>query len=446
MSSNPITVLLAAPTDRVRSWYQVLVNDERFKVLSYTADLAELDDKLVRVAPDALILDAAMFASADALQEMLANFDTTAVYVLIPEEADEQALQQVKRIPAVRAGFRGDLDLAREAAQIYDNVMSLKRAHSEPPPEAPPPQPAPEPQLPRVARQGANSGKVVAFWSATAGGTGRTTLALALSVVAAQRGVDVLLLALSEPAVSAYLRLPRVPNIMAFLSPDEEEKGATAEQVVTCGQEAAFRVVLGPARSRDGLVERGRIKALVRAIQASCELVVIDLPPLTPGGSPWVLEPLKQATDVMLVMPPTVAGIAATMEALMTLEDLGMPGHVHLVLNHRSAGFTLRPKEFRAGVIAVLQYCPDVVAEVKFVSQLPGLMAQGELPASKVLTQMVSPLAKAVGLPKSNPDADAAATRPTSGRGRAGRGRDKGEGKPPGSGLELGRLKVRLTG
>jgi chemotaxis response regulator CheB len=224
MSSNPITVLLAAPTDRVRSWYQVLVNDERFKVLSYTADLAELDDKLVRVAPDALILDAAMFASADALQEMLANFDTTAVYVLIPEEADEQALQQVKRIPAVRAGFRGDLDLAREAAQIYDNVMSLKRAHSEPPPEAPPPQPAPEPQLPRVARQGANSGKVVAFWSATAGGTGRTTLALALSVVAAQRGVDVLLLALSEPAVSAYLRLPRVPNIMAFLSPDDDEE------------------------------------------------------------------------------------------------------------------------------------------------------------------------------------------------------------------------------
>ncbi|MGD1996346.1 MAG: EsaB/YukD family protein, partial [Anaerolineae bacterium] len=91
-------------------------------------------------------------------------------------------------------------------------------------------------------------GRTVAFWSGPAGGTGRTMLALALAAHAAERGADTGLLALSEPGLSAYLHLPRVPNAATFFDTGNLSAAGQAVSWESEAGEAALQVVLGPAR------------------------------------------------------------------------------------------------------------------------------------------------------------------------------------------------------
>jgi len=137
-------------------------------------------------------------------------------------------------------------------------------------------------------------------------------------------------------------------------------------------------VVLGPARPQDGVAEREQLRGLLTAARAGHGLVVLDLPALTPGGNVWALEPLMQADDVVLVAAPTAGGIAATVEALGTLRDLGVAARRHVLLNHR-APRGLTPRDFAAGVAALWGFCPEVVAEVGFVPGLSGWIDRGEL-------------------------------------------------------------------
>ncbi len=235
----------------------------------------------------------------------------------------------------------------------------------------------------------------MALWSGPAGGVGKTTLALLLSAYAAERGIAPLLVALAEPAVSAYLTLPRMPNVTAFF-----ETGDLGRAVQTVGWEGGptLRVILGPARPSDGAVTREQVTALVKAAAVEEDVTVVDLPALPPGGNVWSLEPLTRATDLVLVALPTVTGVAAVVESLATLRDIGAPGRVHLVLSHRSGGGVSR-REFVNGVRSLWGSCPEVAAEVPYVPSLAAALDRGELPDFPPLTEAVARLAeRAAGL------------------------------------------------
>ncbi|HEY77200.1 MAG TPA: ParA family protein [Thermoflexia bacterium] len=261
-------------------------------------------------------------------------------------------------------------------------------------------------------------GRVVALWSGPAGGVGKTTLALLLVGYAAERrvradGCPLLLLALAEPSVSARLALPRVPNVTAFFETED-----LARAVQTVGWEAGptLPVVLGPARPREGAVERERVAALVEAAASAYPVVVADLPALPPGGNVWSLEPLLHARAVVLVAAPSAAGVAAVVESLATLRDIGASAGVHLVINRRVAsGLPLR--EFVEGVRSLWGECPPVAAEVPYSPELAAL-DRGEWPEGvgsngrSTLREAVEALTRAVLWPWSIVEAQEVASRP----------------------------------
>ncbi|MBN1965387.1 MAG: hypothetical protein JW910_12130, partial [Anaerolineae bacterium] len=270
-------------------------------------------------------------------------------------------------------------------------------AAQEEPEHAPVPVPAPSEPY---------SKRIVALWSGPAGGTGRTTLALALAMLAAERGLDVGLLALAEPALSAYLKLPRTPNVMAFL---DEGKVLTAARQTAVWQvpdspsatEARLHIHLGPPKpALAKKVEDTQVKALVEAAHAAYDLVVIDLPALTPGPySPW-LASMGQATDIALVCPPTSAGVVAMIEALGTLEDLGVGGTIHLVMNHRAQGAPVSDKAVLAGVKNLWGDAPPVASSVPFCLDLPKAMEAGAPLEATGITEPLTTLAGTVaGVP-----------------------------------------------
>jgi hypothetical protein len=232
----------------------------------------------------------------------------------------------------------------------------------------------------QVARARVSAGRVTAFWSGPAGGTGRTTLALAASTLAAERNVDALLLALSEPSVSVALRLPRLPNVMGFFA-----TGSLGDVEQAVGWEgesgrAKLPVVLGPARPTEGTVKPGQVEALLAAARASHALTCVDLPALAPGENPWVLEPLSQVEAVVLVVGPTAVGVAAVVEALAVLRDVKARAEVHLALVRRAPGGLATP-EFASGVQALWGACPPPI-EVPYLSTLPEFSDRGELPGA----------------------------------------------------------------
>lgn len=251
--------------------------------------------------------------------------------------------------------------------------------------------------------------KVVALWSGPAGGTGRTTLAFTLAAWAAEQREDVALLALSEPALSAYLRLPRVPNVAAFFESGDLGK---AEQPITWEgsltspraergrdptrgeQTRGMKVILGPARPGGGVMKRERIGGLVEAACEAYGLVVLDLPPLTPGGNPWLFEPLARATDVLLVAVPTSAGVVAVVEALATLRDLAAAASAYLALNRRAPG-GVSARAFAEGVAQLWGTCPALATEVDFLPELPDRLYQGNVTGQEKLCRALRDLAAA---------------------------------------------------
>lgn len=230
----------------------------------------------------------------------------------------------------------------------------------------------------QIDGQPAHRGWATALWSGPAGGSGRTTLALALAAGAAERGEAVALLALSEPAVAAYLGLPRVPNVGTFFAGNPLP--AVEQTVRWIGEEgpAGMSILLGPARPQESSAGADPIDALVAAAQASYDRFLIDLPPLVPGGTPWATIPLARADEVLLVVSPSAAGVAATVAALSVLEEIETTAEIRLALVRRAPG-GLPLREMRAGISGLWGTCPTTI-EVPFWGKLPSQMERGELP------------------------------------------------------------------
>jgi MinD-like ATPase involved in chromosome partitioning or flagellar assembly len=413
-----VSVLLAAPTERVRAWYKSLAGNLYVKVLSYSDDPVDLRHKLETMSLEVLILDAELFDGPDELQGILEAFSSVITFLILPPQAGEAEIKAVLSIPSVAGGWTGDVSLPEIASEIHEVAMQARGAGASPPLDASvvsfateisapkpvvPVSPPPAPSLTEAPSSFPGGGRVVAFWSGPSGGTGCTTLALAFSALVASRGTETILLAFSEPAVSTYLHLSRVPNIESYFTVREQKLRAAVQRVEwrASGSRVGMQVMLGPARPRDGVVTPEQLSLAIEAARAAYPFVVVDVPSLPPGGNPWSMVPLQHATDIILVMAPILTGISAAIEALVTLEELSAEGRAHLVLNQRFPSGALGSRDFQAGVEATWRSCPDVT-RVSFAQALPGSMNQGEIPDNDILGDGLKALGELAGLPASS--------------------------------------------
>jgi MinD-like ATPase involved in chromosome partitioning or flagellar assembly len=339
-----------------------------------------------------------------ALQELAALHPTEVVVILPSWWAGEEG--RFRGLPNLKGGFTAPVGWP-QVAQDLKARLGAPRRNPQPradahgghplPAERPPtglgiarmdpqarsagsgPTPSVEepPSLPPAPRQRPQSqpvNRAVALWSGPAGGTGRTALAMASGILAAEWGQDVVLLALSEPAVSAYFNLSRTPNASCFF---EDGDLSRAERRINWATEARMGVVLGPPRAEDVAPEA--IGELMDAARTAHGLVLVDLAAAPPGGTPWAVEPLRRATDVVLVVPYSSTGVAAAVEALVALRDAAVPGQVHLVLNRIHPG-RVRADQVRAGIERVWGSCPDVAARLPNLPRLADALERAELP------------------------------------------------------------------
>ncbi len=224
---------------------------------------------------------------------------------------------------------------------------------------------------------------VVSIWSGPAGGTGRTTLALSLAALAArERQEDWVLAALSEPAVSAYLCLSRYPNVMRFLAGGKLKDAIQYARVTDADQperSLRLRILLGPPQPSKAPADREGLAALIETLRSTFPLVLFDLPPLVPGWNPWSIDPLVQTDNLVLLIPPTVAGVSAALEAMVVVERLALAASLHLVISRRSPGGMSRSQVSDA-IRRIWGRAPDILADIPHMHTLPALFDEGGIP------------------------------------------------------------------
>lgn len=213
-SDEAVVMLLAGPPTRVNSWFTSLQMDSRFRVNTFSTDPQDLENKL-SYNPEAILLDATIFSGPENLTQFLTK-TISAVYVVLPKEAGDEIRNAISSLPSVRGVFLNDINLSQAAGRIFAEVVAMRN------------------QAPTLSQPGkgyrteriAGGLRVITVWSRT-GGSGKSTIATALALEAAQRGIKTLLVGLSVPDISipTFLNLKTTPNLFGWLANPTFEGG-----------------------------------------------------------------------------------------------------------------------------------------------------------------------------------------------------------------------------
>ena len=213
-SDEAIIMLLAGPPSRVNAWFTSLQMDSRFRVNTFSTDPEDLKNKM-GYNPEAILLDSAIFSGPENLTNFLTK-TKSAVYVLLPREAGDDARKAVQDLPSVRGVYIDDLNLAQESNRIFAEVIALRSQA-----------PAFTKDLKGYRTERIAGGlRVITVWSRT-GGSGKSTIAAALGLESARRGIKTLLVGLGVPDISlpTFLNLKTTPNLFGWLANPTFEGG-----------------------------------------------------------------------------------------------------------------------------------------------------------------------------------------------------------------------------
>ena len=333
--NTPVSVLLAHnDMSKTTVWYQALQIDTRFRVTSMANTQQDLIAKLAS-SPEVILLDGAMFDLPSSLTKALTSI-TGAVYLIVPGgNGVENLIEQFKVIPCVKSVSVGDINLADFTTRAYENALALRRT------------------IPAVSSGGVWNGgqqrgggigglRIVTVWSCS-GGTGRTTIAIALAQAAARRGMKTLLIGLGSPdTMPLQLGLHPEPNIVSWIANPSDEGLRTSIQA-----SGELHVLVGfPDIISESQGERagdapGSINQLVTsAAYGGYSAIFLD----TPSSGGVVPRALSAANTWLMVSRPTVSDVWNSVEAFRTVtqklagQHRITPGNIFVVLNQRTNG------------------------------------------------------------------------------------------------------------
>jgi cellulose biosynthesis protein BcsQ len=330
-NDEAVIMLLAGPPSRVNAWFTSLQMDSRFRVNTFSTDPQDLENKM-GYNPEAILLDATIFSGPENLTQFLTK-TSSAVYVILPREASDDMRRAMKELPSVRGVYIDDVNLSQAAGRIYAEVVALRSQ---------------APSLEQIGKgyrteRIAGGLRVITVWSRT-GGSGKSTVAAALALEAAQRGIKTLLVGLGVPDISlpTFLNLKTTPNLFGWLANPTFE-GGIHPNVQSLGK---LDVLVG---LQDGIKEKELIRPpedpssinqlVINATFGGYSIVILD----TPVSGAYFNAISASNTMVMVTTPmldQAVVSAEAYRMAFKRMRDqhrIGV-GNIFVVLNRHRSG------------------------------------------------------------------------------------------------------------
>jgi len=330
----PVSVLLAhRDMDRTTAWYQALQMDARFRVTSMANTPQDFRAKLAS-SPEVILLDATVFDGPPPLIDALTSV-TGAVYLIVPGGVAEDLIQQFKSVPSVKSVVVGDVNIADFTTRAYADALALRRT-------------TPAASMASWSGGGAQrSGgvgglRIVTVWSRS-GGTGRTTISIALAQAVARRGLKTLLIGLGSPdPLPLQLGLKPEPNILSWMSnPTDEGLRTSIQKTGELNVLAGFPDIISESQGDRSSDVPGSINELVTsAAYGGYSAIILD----TPSAGGVAPRALSAANTWLMVARPTVSDVWMSVEAFRTVtqkiagQHRITPGNIFVVLNQRMNG------------------------------------------------------------------------------------------------------------
>jgi len=371
---QPVSVVIVHRDMSIATtWYQALQLDARFRIPGIANTPQELHLKLAQ-SPEVILLDATIFDGPGTLLEALTSI-TGAVYLILPSGVDQNLIEQIKKIPSVKDVRVGDLNLADFTERAYNNALALRRTL---------------PSAASVAWGGGSSMvqrgggigglRIVTVWSRS-GGTGRTTIAIALAQAIARRGLKTLLVGLGSPdTMPLQLGLHPEPNIVTWMAnPTDEGLRNSIQTAADLHVLPGFPDIVSESQGERPADAKGSINELATtAAYSGYSAIILD----TPSAGGVVPRALSAANTWLMVSRPTVADVWTSVEAFRTVtqkiagQHRITPGNIFVVLNQRENGM-LTTDQFHAAADAACRKLnlnvgfPPVMATIPFSSAVP---------------------------------------------------------------------------
>ena len=366
MSHQRVVLALAGPdVGLLTREFGVAATDSRFALAHIISNWQQLLDTLRQSEPDLLILYANLAPGPDALKDALSRLKRAVAVVLLPPDLAQfqgaiEQIHTVRKVYVLPVAAQEVLNFGYSAA-VTERVKMQTTA----------------PLQEFAARQGptapAVGTRVIAFFSPQ-GGTGKSTLAVAVGEELVRRSIRTLLMAFNLPSpVVPWLGLRTTPNAEEFfLRPQSGFRDAIQTTKsgldVLLAPQDSYGYAEAALRPPD---EPNSIRNLVAAsYMEHYGAILLDLPP---GEGNWTLQPLLAANVVLVVVRPTVAGLQAAYHATRLLTERLAGQHripqeaMFTVLNMRTPRSTLTASAFaREGAELTGGFFPPVLASLEF--------------------------------------------------------------------------------
>jgi chromosome partitioning protein len=389
--AEAVTILLAGPMPRVNAWYTALAADARARVTSFATDPQDLNFK-ISSAPEALLLDASIYPGPKEMVDLLTRY-AGAAYVLLPLEANAEALANIGKIPSVKGVYHGDVNLSQLSGKLFGDVLAL-RASTQPGMEA----------LWKDRDKGFSpvGMRIIAVWNQS-GGVGKTTISTNLAYESARRGLPTLLIGMGAPDdLPLILGLKPEPNIVSWCSnPNQDGLKMALQKLDTLDVLAGFPDVLSEAMAINTPQDAPNSlqKLVLTAAYAGYAVIVLDAPPTVLAASA-----ISAANTLVLVARPSLEGVMRTVHAYRTVVERLAGEHrisangVFVVLN-RITPSRMTSEEWHKAASGLLgKPFPPIIAQIADESLVGELQDRKRIPlmASDSFTRGLLPLANAL--------------------------------------------------
>jgi cellulose biosynthesis protein BcsQ len=386
-----VTILLAGPMPRVNAWYTSLAADARARVTSFATDPQDLTFKIAS-APEALLLDASIYPGPKEMVDLLTRYAGTA-YVLLPPEANAEAMDNIGKIPSVKGVYRGDVNLVELSAKLFGDVQALRRSSNHGMEAL---------WKPRDEGNSPVGMRIIAVWNQS-GGVGKTTVSTNLAYEAARRGLTTLLIGLGAPDdLPLILGLKPEPNIVSWRSnPNQDGLKRALQKLDTLDVLAGFPDVLSEAQAINtpADVPNSVQMLILTAAYAGYAVIVLDAPPTVLAANA-----ISGANTLVLVARPSLEGVMRTVHAYRTVVERLAGEHriakngVFVVLNRTTPSRMSSEEWHRAASSMLGQPFPPIIAQIADESQIGELQDRKRIPllVSESFTRSIQPLANAL--------------------------------------------------